>query len=129
MEHHNINISNAYINELNTKHTEMRQCIEDNFKNKQLLKGGAYNKLFKIGNDVVIRQVDKDKRMNNNLEATNSTFNNMFVPSLLKECGEDTITTGHFTFQDEEVLYMEEAEGVCGKNLVTFIKTVLLLIK
>ena len=110
MEHLN-NISNEYINELNNKHQEMRQCIRDNLKNKQLLKGGAYNKLFKIGDGVVIRQVDEGKRTLNKLEAKNSTFNNMFVPSLLKECGEDTITTGHLKFQNEEMLYMEEAEG------------------
>ena len=112
MEHLNINISNAYINELNTKHKEMRQCIENHFGDKQPLQsGGAYNKLFKIGDDIVIRQVDNTKCSEKQIEAKNGTFNSIFVPSLLKECGEDTITTGFMKLQDNEMLYMEKAEG------------------
>ena len=117
MEHHNINISNAYINELNTKHTEMRQCIENHFGDKQPLQsGGAYDKLFKIDNNIVIRQVDNTKCSEKQIEAKNGTFNSIFVPSLLKECGEDTITTGFMKLQDDEMLYMEKAEGSLWKK-------------
>ena len=111
MEYLNININNKYINELNNKHQQMRKKIEKNFSNKQQLKEGAYNKLFKIGDDVVIRQVDSNKCVKNGREAKLATFNNMFVPSLLKECGEDTIITGRFNVNGEEMLYMEKAEG------------------
>lgn len=113
MEPLNINIDDKYINELNTKHKKMRRYIENNFEDKQPLpSGGAYNKLFKIGDDIVIRQVDRDKWWENGgIEAKNGTFNSIFVPSLLKECGEDTITTGHLKLNDDEMLYMEKAEG------------------
>lgn len=113
MEPLNINIDDKYINELDNKHKEMRRYIENNFVDKQPLpSGGAYNKLFKIGDDIVIRQVDRDKWWENGgIEAKNSTFNSIFVPSLLKECGEDTITTGHLKLNDDEMLYMEKAEG------------------
>ena len=90
----------------------MRQYIENNFGNKQPLpSGGAYSKLFKIGDDIVIRQVDRYKWSENGIEAKNGTFNSIFVPSLLKECGEDTITTGHLKLNNDEMLYMEKAEG------------------
>ena len=113
MKNDSINIDNGYINELDTKHQKMRKCIENNFEDKQSLpSGGAYNKLFKIGDDIVIRQVDRDKWWENGgIEAKNGTFNSIFVPSLLKECGEDTITTGCMKRQDDEMLYMEKAEG------------------
>lgn len=112
MELLDININNKYINELNNKHQEMRQCIASNFENKQPLKSGeAYNKLFKIGDDIVIRQVDNTKCSEKQIEAKNGTFNSIFVPSLLKECGEDTITTGFMKLQDDEMLYMEKTEG------------------
>ena len=105
MKNDSINIDNGYINELNSNHQQMRKKIEENFSNKQPLpSGGAYNKLFKIGDDIVIRQVDRDKWWENGgIEAKNSTFNSIFVPSLLKECGEDTITTGFMKFQDNEM--------------------------
>ena len=120
MEPLNINIDDKYINKLNKKHQEMRQYIENNFGNKQPLpSGGAYNKLFEIGNDIVIRQVDRKKWFENGIEAKNGTFNSIFVPSLLKECGEDTITTGHLKLNNEEMLYMEKAEGSLWEKFTT----------
>ena len=111
MKNDSINIDNEYINELNDKHQQMRKNIEENFPNKQPLKEGAYNKLFEIDDNIVIRQVDQAKWNEKNIEAKNSTFNSIFVPSLLRECGEDTITTGNFTSHEEEMFYMEKAEG------------------
>ena len=120
MKNYSINIDNEYINELNNKHQEMRQCIASNFENKQPLKSGeAYNKLFKIGDDIVIRQVDNTKCSEKQIEAKNGTFNSIFVQSLLKECGEDTITTGHLKLNNDEMLYMEKAEGSLWEKFTT----------
>ena len=107
------------IYELEVRHRKMQDNIQKGFSTKESLTNGAYNKLFSIEGNVVIRQVDNDKCVKNGREAKLATFNNIFVPSLLKECGEDTITTGYFNFHDEEMLYMEK--GVCWNNLVKFI--------
>ena len=66
--------------------------------------------MINAGDGVVIRQGKKED--NNKKEDKNKKFNTLFASSLLKACGEPTITIGSmYNNSGDDLFYMDQAKG------------------
>ena len=86
---------------------------EKNIKKQQqdnVINSGAYNNVINAGDGVVIKKGKKED--NNKKEDKNKKFNTLFTSSLLKVCGEPTITIGSMCNNSgDDLFYMDQAKG------------------